>query len=251
METQRGKNKMYNIICYVCINKQQMKTLKVLNLYACLGGNRYKWDDVADEAGIDLQVTAVELDAELATMYQERFPKDTVIISDAHQYLLDHYKEFDFIWSSPPCPSHSKIRHQKACYFNNDIYPIIYPNMCSYQEILLLTKYFKGKWLVENVAPYYTPLIPAIKRGRHLYWANFNLPNELSKRKQAQITSGGNEIKNLSKFHNYDFRQYKGKQRTDKIARNLVDYEAGRTILETALGIIRKKDITQISIFDE
>jgi DNA (cytosine-5)-methyltransferase 1 len=34
--------------------------MKVLNLYACLGGNRYKWDEVAED--IELQVTAVELD---------------------------------------------------------------------------------------------------------------------------------------------------------------------------------------------
>jgi len=219
--------------------------MKILNLYACLGGNRYKWNEVKE----DIEVTAIELDHELAKLYQERFPNDTVIVADAHQYLLDHYKEFDFIWSSPPCPSHSKIRHQKACYFNNDVYPVIYPDMSLYQEILLLTKYFKGKWLVENVSPYYTPLIPAIKRGRHLYWANFNLPMELSKRKQAKITSGGNEMKKLCEFHEIDLSEYKGDQRKTKIARNLVDYEAGKTILETALGIIRKQDINQCELF--
>ena len=227
-----------------------MKTIKVLNLYACLGGNRYKWDEVAQEANVKMEVKAVEWDEELARLYKERFPNDTVIVADAHQYLLDHYKEFDFIWSSPPCPSHSKIRHQKACYFNNDVYPIIYPDMSLYQEIILLSKYFKGKYLVENVSPYYTPLIEAKRRGRHLYWCNFNLPNILSKREQAKITSGGNEVKNLSKFHEYDFTKYKGTQRTDKIARNLVDYEAGRTIFETYLGIERKQDINQTTIFD-
>jgi hypothetical protein len=35
----------------------------------------------------------------------------------------------------------------------------------------------------------------------------------------------------------------------NKVARNLVAYEAGRTIFETALGIIRKKDITQTELF--
>ena len=218
---------------------------KILNLYACLGGNRYKWDEVAE-----IEVTAVELDPELARLYQERFPNDTVIIADAHQYLLDHYKEFDFIWSSPPCPSHSKIRHQKACYFNNNIYPIIYPDMSLYQEILLLTKYFKGKWLIENVSPYYTPLIPAIKRGRHLYWTNFNIPMELSTRKQAKITSGGNEMKNLCEFHEIDLSGYKGEQRKTKIARNLVDYEAGKTILETVMNIQSQEQQSQTSIFD-
>ena len=47
-----------------------MERVKVLNLYACLGGNRYKWDEVAD-----IEVTAVELDPELARMYKERFHK--------------------------------------------------------------------------------------------------------------------------------------------------------------------------------
>jgi len=84
--------------------------IKILNLYACLGGNRYKWDEVAKEGGFEIEVTAVELDPELARMYKERFPNDTVIVADAHQFLLDHYKEFYFIWTSPPCPTHGKIR---------------------------------------------------------------------------------------------------------------------------------------------
>ena len=82
-----------------------MKKYKILNCYACLGGNRAKWDEVAE-----IEVTAIELDPKLARMYKERFLNDTVIVADAHQYILDHYKEFDFIWSSPPCPSHSRVR---------------------------------------------------------------------------------------------------------------------------------------------
>ena len=57
------------------------------------------------------------------------------------------------------------------------------------------------------------------------------------------------EVNNLCKFHNYDFYKYKGKQRRDKIARNLVDYEVGKTILETAIGIINKQNVNQIEIF--
>ena len=77
--------------------------MKILNLYACLGGNRYNWNEVKN----DIEVTSVELDAELARLYQDRFPNDTVIIADAHEYLLKHFKEYDFIWSSPPCPTRS------------------------------------------------------------------------------------------------------------------------------------------------
>ena len=220
--------------------------MKILNLYACLGGNRYKWDEVAEQAGIEIEVTAVELDEEAARLYQERFPNDKVIIDDAHQYLLDHYKEFDFIWSSPPCPSHSKVRFARR-----DTTATIYPDLKLYEEILFLQHYFKnGKYVVENVIPYYEPLIPAQKRGRHLYWANFTLPTILSERHES-IGGHDNEIKRMSDFHDYDFRKYKGEQRLDKMARNLVDYEAGRTIFETALGIIKKKDIRQVSIFDE
>ena len=67
---------------------------KILNLYACLGGNRYKWDEVAKEKGIEIEVTAVEYDEELARMYKERFPNDKVIVCDAHKYLLENFKDF-------------------------------------------------------------------------------------------------------------------------------------------------------------
>jgi DNA (cytosine-5)-methyltransferase 1 len=218
--------------------------MKILNLYACLGGNRYKWDEVAD----NLEITAVELDPEAARLYQERFPNDTVIVADAHQYLLDHFKEFDFIWSSPPCPTHSRVRMSQK---NRETFENKYPDMKLYEEILLLQYQFNGKYVVENVIPYYEPLIQAHKRGRHLYWTNFLLPNDLNERKlNGTLTNMVDEINTLSKFHDYDFRKYKGEQSTTKMARNLVDYEAGKTILETALGIIRKQDVNQVSIFD-
>ena len=221
---------------------------RVLNLYACLGGNRYKWDEVAKEANIKIEVTAVEWDEELAKLYQERFPNDKVIVADAHQYLLDHFKNFDFIWSSPPCQSHSKVRVTQKTREN---FNFIYPDMKLYEEVIFLDNFFDGKYVVENVIPYYEPLIPSKKRGRHLYWTNFNLPSDLRERKlNGILCSMDNEIKTLSEFHDYDFRKYKGNQRLDKVARNLVDYEAGRTIFEIALGIEKKKNVKQISIFE-
>ena len=221
-----------------------MKKYKILNLYACLGGNRYKWDEVAD----NLEITAVELDPELARLYKERFPNDIVIVADAHQYLLDHYKEFDFIWTSPPCPTHSRMRKTNTGEGERKS-KATYPDMKLYQEILLLEHFFKGKYCVENVTPFYEPLIPAKKRDRHLYWTNFNLPSDLNGRKANNFIHS--KVSDLSEFHDYYFKNYKGKQRMDKIARNLVDYEAGRTILETVFGIERKQNEKQTSIFDE
>ena len=222
--------------------------MKILNLYACLGGNRYKWDEVAKEAGIKIEVTAVELDPEAARLYQERFPNDIVIVADAHQYLIDHFKEFDFIWSSPPCPSHSRARYWNSSNYDTITQPI-YPDLKLYEEILFLQHYYKhGKFVVENVIPYYDPLIPAQKRGRHLYWTNFNMPKEIGDR-GFSISQEKNELKSLCKFHDYDFTKYKGEQLVLKMARNLVDYEAGKTILETALGIIQNKKQEQTTLF--
>jgi len=213
--------------------------MKILNLYACLGGNRYKWDEVTD-----VEVTAVELDPEAARLYQERFPNDKVIVADAHQYLLDHYKEFDFIWSSPPCPTHSRIQLSQK-----NVRNMKYPDMKLYQEIIFLDTFYEGKYVVENVIPYYEPLIPAKKRGRHLYWTNFNLPSNINERKNPDLCRTTQVVKALSEYHDYDFTKYKGKQSRQKMARNLVDYEAGKTILETAIGIIRKQDINQTELF--
>jgi len=132
---------------------------RILNLYSGLGGNRKLWD--AD-------VTAVELDPAIAKVYGRLYPSDTLIVGDAHQYLLEHFDEFDFIWTSPPCQTHSRMavatRHKLKRY----------PDMSLYQQIIFLKTYFKKPWVAENVVPYYDPLVVPTKRvGRHLFWSNF------------------------------------------------------------------------------
>jgi len=205
--------------------------MKVLNLYACLGGNRLLWDNC--------EVTAVELDPELARMYQERFPNDNVVVADAHQYLLDHYKEFDFIWSSPPCPTHSRAR------FWNTKAARVYPDMKLYQEIILLNTHFKGKWVVENVVPYYEPLIQATKIGRHLFWSNFVIP-EIKHKDIAMDKATPNE---LIAYHSLDLFDYKGSQSKQKILRNLVHYKIGQHIFDIARGIYNHNNNKQGELF--
>ena len=112
--------------------------MKVLNLYAGIGGNRKLWTDV--------EVTAVENNQDIATIYKEFFPDDTVITDDAHKYMLEHYKEYDFIWSSPPCQSHSVCN-----YFLKGQGIIRFPDMKLYEEIIFLGLHSKQKWVVENV----------------------------------------------------------------------------------------------------
>lgn len=126
--------------------------MKVLNLYAGIGVNRKLWEDV--------EVTAVEYDKQIADIYQEFFPKDKMVIGDAHQYLLENFKKFDFIWASPPCPTHSRINIVFTEGNGNATNPITYPDMKLYEEIILLKHYFSGKYCVENVIGYYEPLYP-------------------------------------------------------------------------------------------
>lgn len=135
--------------------------MKILNLYAGIGGNRKLW-------GNKHEITAVEIDPNIARIYQDYFPNDNVIVGDAHEYLRKHFREFDFIWASPPCPTHSVL--QMTRYYDEKLK---YPDMTLYQEIIWLQSFFKGKFVIENVKPYYKPLIqPTFVMERHCYWAS-------------------------------------------------------------------------------
>lgn len=220
------------------------RPIKVLNLYACLGGNRYKWDEVAD-----INVTAVEIDPELARLYSERFPNDKVYVCDAHKFLLDNINDYDFIWSSPPCISHSRVRYSQI---NNKSFKPCYPDLKLYEEIIFLYHHFKGYFVVENVNSYYPPLIKAVRRGRHLFWSNFYIPEYVTynSRGRGLISSSKKELTKLCQFHNYDFYKYNGTQRRISIARSLVDYNLGKNIFQIAANIILYKKPYQCTIFD-
>lgn len=192
---------------------------KVLNLYCGLGGNRKLWQDV--------EVTAVELDPSVAKFYKDHFPGDNVIVGDAHEYLLNHYSEFDFIWTSTPCPSHSRARFWSSK--PNDKVKPIFPDMKLYEEILFLQHYFDGDYVVENVDPFYKPLIkPTAKIGRHLFWSNYQIM-ALSF-EDADIKDGNRE--EWQRLHGFDITGYKFNQRRDKILRNCVNPELGNHVFK-------------------
>lgn len=149
--------------------------MKILNLYCGIGGNRKGWNLTENDI-----VVAVEIDPFIASIYQNNFPNDIVIIGDAHKYLLEHFREFDFIWSSPPCPTHSRVRKKLAFKKRADGTVFeqnkpCFPDMTLYEEIILLDNYFKGFYCVENVKPYYEPLIEPQQIGRHCFWSNLKL----------------------------------------------------------------------------
>ncbi len=205
--------------------------IRVANLYAGIGGNRRLWHG-------DIKVTAVEKNEAIAHVYRDYFPGDKIIIGDAHDFLLKNYDQFDFIWSSPPCPTHSRARFWAN---RKDRYQPAYPDIRLYEEILFLKHYYKGKWVVENVVPYYEPLIPARKIGRHLFWSNFYIPEY----KVKDVDVNRATIREMERYHKVDLSSYKGLGRRDRILRNCVNSQTGLLVFESALNTLKKELITE------
>lgn len=191
--------------------------MKTLNLYAGIGGNRKFWQGVS--------VTAVEIDPEIAEAYADLYPDDKVVVGDAHQYLIDHYQEFDFIWSSPPCPTHGQYRYNVGVRAKG--YKGVYPEMSLYQEIIFLKYHFSGLYSVENVISYYDPLVAPQKIGRHYFWANFEIPQFKS---STQHIRSKNKI---SDFQEYDLSKYKISNKR-QVLRNCVDPYLGLHVFSCA-----------------
>ena len=191
--------------------------IKVLNLYAGIGGNRKLWP--SDK----IEVTAIELNPDIAAIYRGFFPNDNLIIGDAHEYLLNHYEEFNFIWSSPPCPSHSIVRRLPFRKNGEMVtHKPLYPDMTLYQEIIFLMYNFKGNWVIENVRSYYTPLITPQELQRHYFWSNcvFN-----KKKFEADLVRNGKNHERANSF-GFDYDKITNVDKT-KVLRNCVSPELG------------------------
>ena len=198
--------------------------MKILNLYAGIGGNRKLWGD-------GHEITSVEYDENIAAIYADLFPKDELIVGDAHEFLRKSHGDFDFIWSSPPCQSHSSFRFNIGVRFRG-VEPK-FPDMTLYEEIVFLKYHAEALWLVENVVPYYEPLMPATKIGRHLYWSNFDLP-ELP---HLVDNIRGNQIPDLEQLHGYDLSAYRLPNKR-QVLRNVVSPKIGQAILERVTELI-------------
>ena len=211
--------------------------MKILNLYAGIGGNRKLWGDKHD-------ITAIEYNSDIAKVYQDLYPNDKVIVADAHQFLLDNYKEFDFIWASPPCPTHSRLVDSNQNMFYEQK-RMKYPNMKLYQEIILLKSYAlkSTKWIIENVTPYYDYLIkPNIVLHRHPFWCNFKIP--LCEIEDDRVHR---QIEGNSTVYGINLHKYKIENKR-QILRNMVNPNLGKYVFDRML---EKKIAVQNSLFGE
>ena len=197
--------------------------MRVLNLYAGVGGNRKLWPEW-------VEVTAVEYEPQIAAAYADMHPEDTTVVGDAHAYLLEHYGEFDFIWSSPPCPTHSRMQNLRVKGYGDKPK---FPDGKLFEEVVFLQNWCAVPFVVENVIPYYKQWIPgAQKIGRHLYWASFPIV-ELPHEKQENLRKV--QIPELQALHGIDLSGYRLSNRR-QVLRNMVPPRVGLHIFDAMLA---------------
>lgn len=201
--------------------------MRILDLYAGIGGNRKLWEGH--------EVTAIEYNATVAQIYKKFFPLDHLYILNAHQFLLNFSNEYDFIWSSPPCSSHSQLK--KMGIVKGSTAPE-YPDLKLYEEIIFLTEFYKGLWVVENVKPYYEPLIKPTKIiGRHYFWSNFPITDFKEEKTKRIVKTRIKEGR-----YGFDLTPFKvtnqGKLKRTML-RNLIDPKLGLHILNCAINKLK------------
>lgn len=196
--------------------------MKILNLYAGIGGNRKLW-------GNEHEITAVEYDTKIANCYKKLYPDDNVVITDAHEYLRKHFREYDFIWASPPCPTHSVL--QMTRYYDENLK---YPDMRLYQEIIWLQTFYKGKWVIENVKPYYTPLIPpTFSIDRHYFWSSDFIFTPQFKNNYTDVRD---DVNKMAKLYDIDLNILKScNVECRLVLKNMVVPEIGKYIFDNLL----------------
>jgi len=206
--------------------------MKILNLYAGLGGNRSLWSRTHE-------ITAVENDGSIVKLYKKRFPHDKVLFESVNEFLMKKdVNEFDFIWASPPCSTHSQMQK-----FNKKKMPI--PRMDEiYGLIIWLEKNYEGKFAVENVQPWYkTPIQPTARIDRHIFWANFKIIKKRfrEKRKMHGTLSKSHIMRDSKDKLIKDFMLEDIKHdllklaRNERFIRNCVDPRIGAYILSQCI----------------
>ena len=103
--------------------------------------------------------------------------------------------------------------------------------MSLYQEIIFLDNFYKGDWIVENVIPYYEPLIePKAEIDRHYFWSNTWIGRQdFSKRK---YNIGKATVADLQKGHGIELPPHVKEKR--KLLRNAVIPEIGLYLFNMA-----------------
>lgn len=206
--------------------------MRILNLYAGLGGNRKSWTQH--------EITAVEIVPEIAEIYQELFPYDQVIIADVLQFVrVEDLGSYDFIWASPSCKTHSCATTKK---FRS------VPDLTSIYGLMIFLDYqCETPYVIENVQPWYkVPLFwrPNFKIDRHLFWTNFTIPvpkkrivdsriskdMKIHKRDRSIIMRGS--LEEIALYHNFDLSLISNINNKETMLKNMTHWRIGEYILK-------------------
>ena len=142
---------------------------------------------------------------EFIAIFFQKIHNDTV--SDAHQYLLDHYKEFDFLFGLRRRVL--LIAELAQCKKKK-----IYPDMALYQVIIFLKHWFRGKvFSISTIIPYYKPLIESVSTEnahRHCLWTNFWVQDMEKPIKKLATCKAPEERKMLQEEFGFNLDKYTG-----------------------------------------
>jgi DNA (cytosine-5)-methyltransferase 1 len=198
---------------------------------AGIGGESELWND------IDNEITHLELDPKIGKVISDRKPNRKVFICDAFEYLLLHSDEYDFIWWSPPCQGNSRMirsgKNRKPRY----------PDLRLYEVKIFLDFNFKGNYVVENVIPYYNPLIePTAKIGRHLFWSNFKIDEEFKAKQPKNFimlgtVKGSEQLKDWLGINYEGNIYYNGNHDPCQVLRNCVHPLMGQHVFNCLLNL--------------
>lgn len=216
-----------------------MTDLRILNLYAGIGGNAKLWHKVAKDNGLKIKIIHVEINQDLCKELIRLFPNDLVYNLDAHDYLESLAREnllndFDIIWSSPPCQTHSRLNRIN----DKKLHKSRYVDPSLYQQIILLKYNFNGIYFVENVKPYYGIIFDGVEIGRHVIWSNIDV-NDIGYRYNKKIFNLS--LKDLQKEYGIIlskniYLEYPKGHDPKQVYRNAVHPKLGKLLFERAIN---------------
>lgn len=165
----------------------------------------------------------------IAETYRDNFPDDTIIVKDVLSFVkTEDISIYDFIWTSPPCTTHTMWTMTRG-------YNI--PDLTSLYGLILFFGYIlkDTNWIVENVRPWYTPLInPTFKLGRHYFWSNRKIPEKDFKDENERYNIYRSSFGQLSKLYQLNVDRIKSLNKLDRrqIVRNIVSPEIGLYVFQ-------------------
>lgn len=112
------------------------------------------------------------------------------------------------------------------------------PDLLLYEFKIWFDCNYKGKYVIENVIPYYQPVIePTAKIGRHLFWANFPISEDFHINQpkgfiNKTTVKGAEELKKWLGIHYKGNLYYNGNHNPGQVLANCVHPDLGKHIYD-------------------